>query len=117
MSNQNPNPNRNNSESKACVDSMEQRESHPNCRPSSFLLPVYVIRRDWQNNGPFKFILVSLGVFMSLISFGVLEEKLMQGCYGEEDKENCPQNKKFKYATTIVGSQMLCAFIIAKSTV
>lgn len=76
-----------------------------------------VLKKSWKNNGILKFIVVALGIFASFITVGILKEKVMRGCYGDVGNKNCPQDRRFKYATTLVGSQMLCAFIVIKSTV
>lgn len=76
-----------------------------------------VIKKSWKNNGILKFIVVALGIFASFITLGMLKEKVMRGCYGDVGNKNCPEDRRFKYATTLVGSQMLCAFIVIKSTV
>lgn len=69
---------------------------------------IRAIQTSWKNNGRLKFILTAAGIFVAYLCVGMLQEKIMRGCYGD----NC---ERFKYAVTLVGVQSLCAFIFIKS--
>lgn len=71
-------------------------------------------QKSWQNNGRFKFIVVALGIFLSYFIVGILQEKIMRGCYGNVDGKKCADNDKFTYAITIALVQNVFAFIIIR---
>lgn len=71
-------------------------------------------QKSWQNNGRFKFIVVALGIFLSYFIVGILQEKIMRGCYGDDTSKKCEKGEKFTYAITIALVQNVFAFIIIR---
>lgn len=70
-------------------------------------------QKSWQNDGRMKFIVVALGIFLSYFIVGILQEKIMRGCYGDTS-EKCEKGEKFTYAISIALVQNLFAFIIIR---
>lgn len=77
--------------------------------------PIRIIRHSWKNNGRLKFITTALCIFFAYFIVGVLQEKIMRGCYGDSINKDCRDGERFKYAVTLVGVQSLCAFLFIKS--
>lgn len=67
----------------------------------------------------FRLVFIAGGIMGCFAAFGVMQEKVMRGCYGGEfDKElkKCtPESEKYKYELTLVFC--LCAWyaLLAKS--
>lgn len=83
--------------------------------------PIHVEQQtkwNWNNNGELKFLLIASGIFMSFILVGMLKVQIMRGCYSDDRlfvvDYNCPEEGRFSFAVTIVGMQMLCAFLFIK---
>lgn len=68
------------------------------------------IGRYWDKNGKVKLIITAVGIFVSYFIVGILQEKIMRGCYRNETG-NCD---KFKYELTLVGVQFIFSFTFIK---
>lgn len=73
------------------------------------------IQQNWKNNGRLKFIITAVGIFITYMYVGILQERMMRGCYGDDVNKDCRNGEKFKYAVTLVAAQSLCAFTIISS--
>lgn len=74
----------------------------------------HAISQSWADNGRIKFIITAVGIFLSFLYVGALQERIMRGCYGDEDNKDCPPERRYKHAITLVAVQMLCAYILVK---
>lgn len=70
--------------------------------------------KSWRDNGRIKFIVVACGILFSYFIVGILQEKTMRGCYGEDSKDCKNGGERFDGAVTIALAQNLLAFIIIK---
>lgn len=68
------------------------------------------IRSHWEENGKFKLIITALGIFLSYIIVGILQEKIMRGCYSDKNGI-C---NRFTFAITLVGVQFIFSFTFIK---
>lgn len=68
------------------------------------------IRRYWDENGKVKLIITALGIFLSYIIVGFLQEKIMRGCYNDENG-NC---ERFTFVLTLVGVQFIFSYTFIK---
>lgn len=59
-----------------------------------------------------KFIIAALGIFFSYFYFGILQEKITRGRYGERNEDG--SYEKFTFTLTLVGVQCLWNWIFAK---
>lgn len=69
---------------------------------------VRVVRNQWAENGRLKFIIIALGIFVSFLCVGLLQETFMKNTYGEE-------KEKFKYANTLVEVSLVSGLIFINS--
>lgn len=60
------------------------------------------IENCWKKNGKGKFIFIALGIILTFVYVGYLQEKIMSGCYGVDTRENCKHGDKFKFELTLV---------------
>lgn len=77
-----------------------------------FKLVLATIERHWAQNGKVKLIITALGIFVSYLFVGFLQEKIMRGCYSNEDQ----QCDKFTFAFTLVLVQFVFSYIFIKGT-
>lgn len=61
-----------------------------------------------------KFIVAALGIFFSYFYFGILQERITRGRYGDQKNEDGTNGEKFTYTLTLVGIQCLWNWIFAK---
>lgn len=61
-----------------------------------------------------KFIIAAVGIFFSYFYFGILQEKITRGRYGDNRNEDGSIGEKFTYTLTLVGVQCLWNWIFAK---
>lgn len=66
--------------------------------------------KSWQNNGRLKFIVSALGIFVSYFVFGIFQEKMMRGCYGDSTN-GCKKEDKFSYSVVVSLVQNVFAFV------
>lgn len=59
--------------------------------------------RLWRNK-VIRAIVISSGILLCFFAFGIVQEKVMRGCFGN-DEQKCD---KFKFELTLVG--ILCCF-------
>lgn len=105
-------PNEAKSQAANVVDMIKDTESHSSSENQ--WKPIRIIRHSWKNNGRLKFITTALCIFFSYFVVGILQEKIMRGCYGDSVNKDCRNGERFKYAVTLVGVQSLCAFLFIK---
>lgn len=93
------------------VDMIDDNDTHSSTNQWK---PIRMIRHSWKNNGRLKFITTALGIFLSYFVVGILQEKIMRGCYGDTVNKDCRNGERFKYAVTLVCVQSLCALTFIK---
>lgn len=96
------------------IDIINDIDSHSSTRNNQWK-PIRIIQHSWKNNGRLKFITTAVGIFFAYFIVGILQEKIMRGCYGDSINKDCRDGERFKYAVTLVGVQSLCAFLFIKS--
>lgn len=62
-----------------------------------------------------KFIVCALGIFFSYFYFGILQERITRGRYGDAVNEDGTHGEKFTFTLALVGIQCLWNWIFAKS--
>lgn len=65
-------------------------------------------------NDKTKFIVASVGIFFSYFYFGILQEKITRGRYGDAVNEDGSRGEKFTYTLALVGIQCLWNWVFAK---
>lgn len=94
------------------VDTPDDNEPHSSTEERTL---IRIIQHSWTKNGQLKFIITALCIFLAYCIVGILQEKIMRGCYGDTENKDCRNGEKFKYAVTLVAVQSLCAFTFIKS--
>ncbi|XP_073836013.1 solute carrier family 35 member B1 homolog meigo [Musca autumnalis] len=61
-----------------------------------------------------RFLIYALGIFFCYFLYGIVQEKIMRGRYGQTANEDGTVGEKFTYALALVWVQCLCNFIFAK---
>lgn len=61
-----------------------------------------------------KFVVCALGIFLSYFYFGILQEKITRGRYGEELNEDGSHGELFTFALALVFVQCLVNWLFAK---
>lgn len=65
-------------------------------------------------NDKTKFAISALGIFFSYFYFGILQEQITRGRYGDELNEDGTRGEKFTFILALVGIQCLWNWIFAK---
>lgn len=68
----------------------------------------------WKKNGKVKFIFTALGIIVLFVYVGILQEKIMRGCYGDNESNDCSHGEKFKYELTLVLVKSFFALIFVQ---
>lgn len=63
-----------------------------------------------------KFIVSALGIFFSYFYYGILQEKITRGRYGDIRNDDGSHGEKFTFTLMLVGVQCLINWIFAKGT-
>lgn len=71
----------------------------------------HMVKKSWQTNGRFKFIITAIGIFLSYSCVGILQEIIMKGYYGGDEVTG----EKFKYENTLVEVYLMLGLIFIKS--
>lgn len=58
-------------------------------------------RSHWKKNGKVKFLFTAMCIFVLFCYVGIIQEKIMRGCYGD-DSNNCKNGERFTGAMTVV---------------
>jgi hypothetical protein len=62
----------------------------------------------WANDN-FRMLFIAAGIMLCFFAFGIMQEKVMRGCFGGELVEGkCVDGEKYKYELTLV--LVLCAW-------
>lgn len=61
-----------------------------------------------------KFIIAAVGIFFSYFYFGILQEKITRGRYGDNRNEDGSYGEKFTYTLTLVSVQCFWNWVFAK---
>lgn len=62
-----------------------------------------------------KAIIAALGIFVCYFYFGIIQEKITRGRYGDERQDDGTHGEQFTYALALVGVLCLCNWIFAKA--
>ncbi|XP_016936020.3 solute carrier family 35 member B1 homolog [Drosophila suzukii] len=61
-----------------------------------------------------RFIIYAVGIFVCYFLYGIVQEKLTRGRYGEEVQTDGSVGERFTYALALVWVQCLCNYVFAK---
>lgn len=56
----------------------------------------------------------AVGIFVCYFVFGILQEKITRGRYGDEINDDGTKGERFTFTLALVGVQCLCNWIFAK---
>jgi len=69
------------------------------------------LERIWKNE-TFRMLIIALGIILCFFYFGIVQEKVMRGCFGGESiNGKCVGGERFQYEFTFIG--ILCFFYAA----
>lgn len=60
-------------------------------------------------------IIAAVGIFVCYFYFGIIQEKITRGKYGDELQEDGTRGERFTYALALVGVQCICNWLFAKA--
>lgn len=75
----------------------------------------HIVEKSWLKNGRVKFVITAIGICLSYLYVGLLQEKIMKGRYGDGVNGDGTIGETFKYANTLVEVYLIFGFIIIKS--
>lgn len=61
-----------------------------------------------------KFLICATGIFVCYFVFGILQEKITRGRYGDELNEDGTTGERFTYSLALVGVQCAVNWLFAK---
>lgn len=61
-----------------------------------------------------RFLIYALGIFLCYFLYGIVQEKITRGRYGQQTNEDGSVGERFSYALALVWVQCFCNFIFAK---
>lgn len=61
-----------------------------------------------------RFLVFALGIFICYFLYGIVQEKITRGRYGQQLNEDGSVGERYTYALALVWIQCLCNFIFAK---
>lgn len=61
-----------------------------------------------------RFLIYALGIFFCYFLYGIVQEKITRGRYGQQTNEDGTVGERFNFALALVWVQCLCNFIFAK---
>jgi len=61
-----------------------------------------------------RFVIYAVGIFVCYFLYGIVQEKLTRGRYGEEVQTDGSVGERFTYALALVWVQCLCNYVFAK---
>lgn len=62
-----------------------------------------------------KVIIAAVGIFVCYFYFGIIQEKITRGRYGDELQEDGTRGERFTFMLALVGVQCICNWIFAKA--
>lgn len=62
-----------------------------------------------------KFLLTALGIFFCYFLYGIVQEKITRGRYGDKPNEDGSLGERFTFSLSLVWIQCLCNFVFAKA--
>lgn len=76
---------------------------------------VDLARRIWKND-TFRMLFIAVGIMVCFLYFGIMQEKVMRGCFGGEIVETkCVNGEKYQYELTFVGILTIWYALLARS--
>lgn len=74
-----------------------------------------VLKRIWEND-MFRMLCIAAGIMGCFLLFGIMQEKIMRGCFGGELSEGkCVNGEKYEYEITLVCILALWNAVLARS--
>lgn len=61
-----------------------------------------------------RLMVASAGIFVSYFIFGMLQEKITRGRYGDEENDDGTQGERFTFTLALVGVQCLFNWLFVK---
>lgn len=61
-----------------------------------------------------RFLIYAVSIFFCYFLYGIVQEKIMRGRFGDTKNEDGTVGERFTYALALVWVQCLCNFIFAK---
>lgn len=62
-----------------------------------------------------KVLIAATGIFVCYFYFGIIQEKITRGRYGDELQEDGTRGERFTYVLALVGVQCICNWLFAKA--
>lgn len=62
-----------------------------------------------------KAVIAAVGIFVCYFYFGIIQEKITRGRYGDEIQEDGSRGERFTFALALVGVQCICNWAFAKA--
>lgn len=75
----------------------------------------HMVRNSWMKNGRVKFVLTAIGIFLSYLCVGVMQERIMKGRYGTVVNDDNTIGEKYEYANTLVEVHITFGLICVRS--
>lgn len=72
------------------------------------------LKKCWKNNGWEKFMITALGIKLSFLCDGLILEKIMKTCYGDDNNKDCRNGDRFTFTTSVIAVQFVCAYLCMK---
>lgn len=69
------------------------------------------------NDNTTKLLICSGGIFLCYFVFGILQEKITRGRYGDDVNEDGTTGERFTFTLALVGVQCACNWIFAKGKI
>lgn len=61
-----------------------------------------------------RFVIYAVGIFVCYFLYGIVQEKLTRGRYGDQVQTDGSVGERFTYALALVWVQCLCNYVFAK---
>lgn len=61
-----------------------------------------------------RFLIYALGIFFCYFLYGIVQEKITRGRYGQQTNEDGTVGERFTFALALVWVQCFCNFVFAK---
>lgn len=68
-------------------------------------------------NDKTRLIVAAVGIFVCYFYFGILQEKITRGRYGDELNEDGTRGERFTFTLALVGVQCIFNYIFAKGEI
>ncbi|XP_053695272.1 solute carrier family 35 member B1 homolog [Sabethes cyaneus] len=62
-----------------------------------------------------RFLIAAVGIFVCYFYFGIIQEKITRGRYGDDPQEDGTRGEQFTFTLALVGVQCICNWLFAKA--